>query len=158
MLLSFLEIEKNNKDTIDLNYNSFIRRVKKTKEQETKSIIDFLESLDKDQLNTEKMMKKYKMERWNIGLQKSNFIYDANTYDANRTEGLARMHDEFLEINEFENPQVSSLDIEDLDHLQEKENEELYDAEGEGIDHLDENYGDGAYYEEDVDKDFGYDD
>lgn len=154
-IISILKVEMKDKSTIDLNYEDFNRKIKKTKEQEKQSIIKFLEDMEKDELNVEKMLKKYKMERWNVGLQKSNFIYDAKTYDASREEKIARLYDEFIESREFENAQPDSMDINDLEMLQEKENEE-YDAEGFDIGGLTENYGDGEYYEEDVDRDFGY--
>ncbi len=155
-IVSILQLEMKDRNIIDLKYEDYNRNIKKTKEQEKKSIIDFLENMEKDELNIEKMMKKYKMGRWNVGLQKSNFIYDAKTYDANRDGGLARLYDEFAETNDFENAPVNEMDVTDLDALDEKENEE-YDREGYDIGGLTENYGDGEYYEEDVDRDFGYD-
>ncbi len=157
LLISILQIEMKDKNIIDLKYEDYVKNVKKTKEQEKKSIIDFLENMEKDELNIEKMLKKYKMERWNTGLQKSNFIYDAKTYDANRDTSLVRLYDEFAETNDFENVQDEGIDVNALDAIQEEENAE-YDNEGFDIGGLTENYADGEYYEEDVDRDFGYDD
>ena len=42
--------------------------------------------------------------------------------------------------------------------MEERENQELYDTEGGDISGLGEDYGDGNYYAEDTDRDFGYDD
>ena len=156
LLVSILQIEMKDRSIIDLKYEDFVKNVKKTKEQEKKSIIDFLENMEKDELNIEKMLKKYKMGRWNTGLQKSNFIYDANTYDANRDNSLVRLYDEFAETNDFENVQDEGMDVKQLDAIQEEENAE-YDNEGFDFGGLSENYADGEYYEEDVDRDFGYD-
>jgi hypothetical protein len=76
--------------------------VNRTKQQEKKSITDFLENLEKDELRIEDMLKKFKMGRWNIGMQKGVFQYDKATYEREREGNLARMYND-LEINDLEN-------------------------------------------------------
>jgi hypothetical protein len=155
LLISYLNIEKKNKTIVETPYNDISRKNKRTKEQEKKSITDFFENMDKDERNIENMLKKYKMERWNVGMQKGVFMYDKATYDKERDGQLARLYNDF-ENNELQNVEQNALDVEQLNELEERENIELYDAEGIDIDGLDEDYNDGAYYEEDIDRDFGY--
>lgn len=157
MLLDFINIEYKNKKTLDIPYPKISRKTKKTKEAEKKSITDFLQNLEKDERNIENQLKKFKMGRWNLGMQKGIFQYDKKLYDDNRDANLARLYED-IEYNELENTEPNSLDVHDLDAIDEQENNNLYDNEGMDISGLAEDYGDGNYYEEDTDRDFGYDD
>jgi hypothetical protein len=155
LLLAFLDIERRSKKNIDIPYSRINRRVNRSKEQEKKSITDFFKDMEKDERNIEMMLKKYKMGRWNLGQQKGVFQYDADMYRENRDANLARLYND-MEQNELEDAQPQSLSVEDLDALDELENAE-YDREGEDIGGLAEDYTDGVYYQEDEDRDFGYD-
>lgn len=157
LMITFLNIERNNKNMIDYSYPKISKRNKRTKQEEKKSITDFLENMTKDERHIEDMLKKHKMGRWNLGTQKGIFIYDADMYVKERDNNLARLYED-LQVNEFETAENVALDVDDLNRLDEIENNEQYDAEGLDIGHLDEDYQDGVYYEEDVDRDFGYDD
>jgi hypothetical protein len=156
MLLSFINIEKIAKNAIDQPYHSISKKVSRTKQQEKKSITDFLENMEKDERKIEDMLKKFKMGRWNIGMQKGVFQYDKVTYERDRDANLARMYND-LEVNELENAEQMDMDVNDLIALEEQENMEQYDGEGMDISHYDEDYADGVYYQEDQDHDFGYD-
>ena len=72
------------------------------------------------------MFKKYKMGRWNVGMQKGLFKYDKDTYDRERTDMDAGMEEN------------------DLEPVVEPEDKEAYDISGLG-----EDYMDGVFYEED---------
>ena len=157
LLLDFINIENKNKKTLDIPYSQISRKTKKTKEAEKKSITDFLQNLEKDERNIENQLKKFKMGRWNLGMQKGIFQYDKTLYNENRDANLARMYED-VEFNEIENAEPISLDIGDLEAMEEQENQDLYDTEGVDISGLGEDYGDGNYYSEDTDRDFGYDD
>jgi hypothetical protein len=152
LLLDFIYMENKNKKTVDIPYSQISRKTKKTKEAEKKSITDFLQNLEKDERNVENQLKKFKMGRWNIGMQKGVFQYDKNVYNENRDANLARMYED-VEYNELENGESRSLDAADLDALDEQENRDLYDNEGNDISGLGEDYGDGNYYPEDNEED-----
>ena len=156
MLLSFINMEKVAKNAIDQPYSSISKKVSRTKQQEKKSITDFLENMEKDERKIEDMLKKFKMGRWNIGMQKGVFQYDKATYERDRDANLGRMYND-LEVNDFENAQPTDMDVNELTAFEEQENIAQYDGEGMDISHFGEDYADGAYYEEDVDRDFGYD-
>ena len=155
MLYSFISIEKVAKNALDQRYESISKKVNRTKQQEKKSITDFLENLEKDELRIEDMLKKFKMGRWNIGMQKGVFQYDKATYEREREGNLARMYND-LEINDLENYEQVDMDVNQLMALEEQDNIEQYDGEGMDIGHFDEEYADGVYYQEDQDHDFGY--
>ena len=157
LLLDFINIEQKNKKSLDNPYSQITRKTKKTKEAEKKSITDFLQNLEKDERNIENQLKKFKMGRWNIGMQKGIFQYDKSIYNENRDINIARLYED-IEFNEIENAEPISLDVAELDAIDEQENRDTYDIEGNDISGLAEDYGDGNYYAEDTDRDFGYDD
>jgi hypothetical protein len=157
LIITFLNIEKKNKNMIDYPYSKISKRVKRTKQEEKKSITDFFENMTRDERHIEDMLKKYKMGRWNLGTQKGIFKYDSDMYDKERRNNMARLYED-LQVNELETAENVELDVDDLNRMDEIEMNEEYDAEGIDIGHLDEDYQDGVYYGEDVDRDFGYDD
>jgi hypothetical protein len=157
LLLTLLKTEKEYKTTLDKPYSEISKRMRRTKEQEKKSITDFLENMEKDERKIEDMLKKFKMGRWNVGLQKGLVQYDGSTYNANRDANMARLYEDLAQ-NELENIQMADMDAGDLAAADEERYAEEYDNEGNDIAGLDEDYGDGAYYMEDVDREFGYDD
>ena len=169
LLLDFIRKDMKNKKITDLPYSQIARRVKRTKEQEKKSITDFLQNMEKDERKIEDMLKKFKMGRWNLGMQKGVFQYDKETYGRDREANLARMYNEVNEVNdgndfgdlngssEAMNDVPLSFDVNDLDRMDNEEDAALYDAEGVDIGELGEDYNDGVYYAEDADREFGYD-
>ena len=156
LLSVFMKKERDERKMIDRPYKEIVKRMRRTKEQEKKSITDFLQNMEKDERRIEGMLKQYKMGRWNVGMQKGLFQYDKNTYDNNRDANLARMYDD-LEQNNLEQVEGVSYDVDELDVFDEADNMAEYDNEGNDITGLDEDYNDGNYYGEDVDHDFGYD-
>ena len=119
--------------------------------------------MEKDERKIEDMLKKFKMGRWNLGMQKGVFQYDKDTYGRDREANLARMYNE---VNDFGssssasdaiNDVPMSFDVNDLDRMDNEEDAALYDAEGVDIGELGEDYNDGVYYAEDADREFGYD-
>ena len=163
LLLDFIRKDMKNKKIVDQPYSQIARRVKRTKEQEKKSITDFLQNMEKDERKIEDMLKKFKMGRWNLGIQKGVFQYDKETYGRDRDANLARMYNEVNEGNDFGssgdaiNDVPMSFDVNDLDRMDNEEDAALYDAEGVDIGELGEDYNDGVYYAEDADREFGYD-
>jgi hypothetical protein len=160
LLVAMLNLQMKTKKAIDLSYGKISRKTNKTKQQEKKEFTDFFENMEKDERNIEKSLKKFKMGRWNLGMQRGVFEYDKEMYDREREANMARLFNEESDVLDTErlHPELESYDVEQLAEDAERENEQMYDREGEDITGLGEEYLDGAYYEEDVDRDFGYDD
>jgi len=148
LLLAFIRMEQKNKKSLDYSYEQITKRVIQSREEEKKKITDFLEKMEKDERAVEKMLKKYKIGRWNAGMQKGLFQYDKDTYDRERDANVARLFDD-LEYGQEDGE--AGVTAEELDR--EAADEADADAEQQGIDDLDENYNDGTYYEEDRDED-----
>jgi hypothetical protein len=157
LLVDYIKIDTTIKKSIDLPYNMISRKTSRTKKQEEDSIIAIFDNMEKDERNIEKMLQKFKIDRWNVGQQAGLFMYDKSEYDRNREGRLTRLYEELTADDTIPNiPQAMGVD--DLVALEEQEQQELYDAEGTDIGVFGEDYTDGVYYREDEDRDFGYDD
>lgn len=162
LLIVLLEIERINKKTIDMNYSQITKKVSLSKENEKKTITDYFENMERDERKLEDQMKKLRIGRWNIGLQKGIFKYDATMYDKETTnKGLTDLYKEIedFEIGStaFNQADTEMVDTDELEKHDENVINEMYEEEQYNIDGLDEDYGDGNYYNEDQDRDFGYD-
>lgn len=93
LLQSFLQIEINNKKTTNYSYDDVIKRVNMAKEREKKGFMDYLGEMSIENRKAEKLMKKYRLGKWNVGQQgqKRGFKYDKETYERERNELIAQM-------------------------------------------------------------------
>jgi len=155
LLYSFLNIEEENKKTVNLSYAEIIQFVNRSKEKEKRGIIKYLGDMTIEERGIENMFKNYRLGRWNVGQQTGLFKYDKDTYDRERGELMSRAIDE-LDAGTTDVVTERAMDIYempmDLKDLEEKDNAEIdafYDEEAYNILNLGENYMDGAYYEED---------
>jgi len=81
LLLSFLEIEEDNKKAIDITYQDIQQKVRRNKDIERRSVIDRLTKMSIEQRKVEDSLKKYRLEHWNVGQQKGLYEYDAKMFD-----------------------------------------------------------------------------
>jgi hypothetical protein len=130
LLLTFLDIEQGNKKSL-LSYEEIAKKIRKEKNIEKQKIIEYLGNMEKDERQIEDQFKKYKMGRWNVGLQKGLVKYDKKTYDRETDENPVEMDAE----------QMEQLDAAEA-------NQAEYD-EAMDISQLGEDYQDGDYYGED---------
>ena len=140
LLTAFLEIEANTKSELDMSYGDIDKKIRKSKQDEKKLITDFLRDMDQDERRVEDLKKQLKLGRWNVGMQKGLVQYDKATYER-----------EVAGLEENDNP--SAKDVADLEADLEADADAEADREAFDIGGLDEEYGDGNYYEEDVDRD-----
>ena len=77
MLVTFLKIDINSKNSIDMNYSQIIKKVGMSKEVEKKSITDYFEKMPKDERKLEFQLKQNKLGRWNVGTQAGIYKYDS---------------------------------------------------------------------------------
>ena len=138
LLLTFLEIEQGNKKTI-LSYEEIAKKIRKEKNIEKTKIIEYLGNMDKEERQIEDQFKRYKMGRWNVGLQKGLVQYDKKTYDREVNENKG--------MEELISKDVDEMDIEDKAAADAEEDNEAMDITGLG-----EDYRDGDYYGEDDDE------
>ena len=110
-----------------------------TGKAEKKTITDRFETLDAEDRGVENMLKTYRIGAWNAGNEKGLFKYDAATYDK--------------EISGQMVANAATADVNDLQADMEAQADAEADREANDISGLGDNYTDGAYYEEDADRD-----
>jgi hypothetical protein len=151
LLQAFLEIEMDNKSTINLSYEEIMKKVNRSKQREKQSIIEYLGNMSKEERKVEELFKMYKLGRWNVGQQKGLVSYDKQTYERERSELLVQLQED---ENTKQHEMVSEMrrEIFDLEKDEEEQQNEFYDQEANDIAELDEDYRDGNYYAEDLDE------
>jgi len=153
LLYQLLQMQMNNKTNINYSYEEIIKKVNLAKEREKQSFVDYFESMTIDNRKAEKLMKKYKLGRWNIGTQKGVTQYDKQTYVRERDELIAQVTDDIKNsannnINEIRR-EVYDIELQEEEYVTNEEDNEFNNIQG-----LDEDYQDGIVYEEDRDMDF----
>ena len=153
LILDFIKLDKQNKQYINLNYGDISRKMNMTKKDEKATITGFLEKMEKDERSVENQLKKYKMGRWNLGMQKGIFMYDKQLYDETREENLGRMYKEFEDDADdvVVQPLNDEFEAEDLDALDAAAADAEIDAEYGIHEVADDDYDDGFEDERDTD-------
>jgi len=163
LLIAFLEIEISNKEAINFTYQNIIQHVRHFKNLEKKSITDYLGKMTKEDRKVENTMKKFKIGRWNVGMQKGLFKYDAATNERETKDLMSYLMNDMDEgevniIGEIMmdvykmSDNAEMVEVNDLEKTEQENDEEFYDDEAYNIGHLGEDYTDGDYYNEDDDE------
>ena len=132
LLITFLDIENNNKSIV-LSYSEISKKIRKSKSKEKEKLVKSLGDIDNDMRAIEKMFIKYKIGKWNVGLQKGLFKYDPKTYDR-----------EIME-NYMEEYKDNGMEADELANAEEIELSNEHDNEGLDIQQFGEDYPDDFY-------------
>ena len=157
LLLSFLEIEKTNKETINYNYKDIMKKVSRSREREKQNMIKNLEQLSIEERKIEDKFKAYRLEKWNVGQQKGLIQYDANVYEREMNELIAQISNEMgdnnLDPSNYEAYESMGISIEDLERMQQQNQIQETSEETNNIADLGEHFMDGQYYEDEIEND-----
>jgi hypothetical protein len=154
LLLVALQYESSTKATIDMTIDEFKFKNQRKRDKEKKQITDAFERMEKNERSVENMLKQFKIGRWNVGMQKSLFNYNGETYNRQQELNQYLNQDDVdegditLHMVNAETGVVSS-EVEDLERAEVYDANAEYDEEANGISNLDEDYTDGNYYGED---------
>jgi len=161
LLVSFLSIEKDTKTAINKSYKTVNDRVIRTKLDEKKTITDYFKDMMDDERKLEYTLKKMKMGRWNLGMQKGVFEYDKGIYDKEHNDIvnlLTREGGSTGALNDYViHPEEKRLDVTDLEMEEKRMADDEYEKEEWDIQNLGVDYMNGNYYGEDdavEDRDF----
>lgn len=149
LLLCFLEVEEENKKTIDHSYEHIKQKVRRNKDIERRSVIDRLTKMSIEQRKVEDSLKKYRLEHWNVGQQRGLYEYDAAAYD--------RELDTLLFGNDAD--MLEAIDSEQIDTMARNDEQNLEridygrNAIDTGFTNIDDGEFDGDYYYNDGEKD-----
>jgi hypothetical protein len=151
LLLTLINMEMNNKKTVDLKYSDIEKRITRSKLNEKKMITDFLKNMDDDERRVEDTKKILKLGRWNVGLKKGLVDYDKERYVEERNQLFDQMANQG---NMDMEDSVIQVSVQDLEQQENQEIDDFYDEEANDIRNYMGDDADGAYYEEDMDDEF----
>ena len=154
MLLAFLNIEDKNKAEIDQAYSDINKQIRKSKQDEKKKITDFLRDMDPEERMVENDLKRSKLGRWNVGMQKGLVHYDKDTYDRERRNEFIQNELGENDLEQMIQDNQNERSIDDLEADEAADIDAFYDAEASNIQELNEEYGNGDYYPEDRDEEY----
>lgn len=125
VLLLFLDVY--NKDSFVLqSYNEISEKVRRFQTQEKEELTGGIGDLLDDERKLEKLFMKYKMGKYNIGLQKALIQYDKNHYDQERENIIVQNVQ--IEAEDIYNDFISGDENVEVDHL----GEDFMDGDPEG--------------------------
>jgi len=153
LLLSYLNIMNEHKNTIDLSYDRIMDLVFKTREREKDTFTDRLQAKSDEERQIDTILKINKLGVWSKGLQKGLTSYVKDTYDDER-EYMEQLGE--VERKVMRNKNVNDRNVDQYmdDILEEQEATDFIDREENDIAFLTENYMDGDYQGEN-EEDYG---
>jgi hypothetical protein len=170
LLIAVLEIEKKNKEVAQFSYTDVMAFTNRARDREKKNIIKHFENMSKEERGVEDMLKKNKLGKWNVGIQKGIVYYDEATNERETDEFLQRLMQD-LDSGNMDTMTNIMMDVysvprgpEDHEEAGLEEGGRLYsDMDGDrgfydrgnyDIGGLGEDFNDGQYYQEDMDREY----
>ena len=154
LLVIFINMDISNKKAFDLSYRDIEKRITRSKLNEKKMITDFLKNIDDDERRVEDTQKMLKLGRWNVGLKKGLVEYNKERY----TEERNQLFDQLANNADYDmNDIVIQKDAAELEAEEVQDADQFYEDEANDLRGYAGADGDGQYYEEDMEDDFGED-
>ena len=157
LLVAFIEIMRNHKDSINISYEEIQDKVFKLREKEKNLITDRLKSLTDEERNIDTILKINKLNQYSKGLQKGLTVLDKDFYDEEQSfrdemakaEKIIRKKnnnatDEEIEnlIEDYNAEQAVNDDIEQEVNDMEFMNEDFFNGNTDGVGAPEEEYED----------------
>jgi hypothetical protein len=157
LLIAFLDILNNSKDTIDISYEEIQDRVFKLREREKDMVTDRLKSMTDEQRDADTILKINKLGMYSKGMQKGLTVLDKNFYDEEQEfrdkmvqaerkirksnpdandENIDILLDEHLEQEVID--QEIDEEVNDMEYM----NEDFYNGNTDGVEAPEEEYDD----------------
>jgi len=144
-----LEVERDNKQVVDMSYEELRKKQDETEKREKKRITDRLKEMEMYERRVENQMKDLKLGNWNVGQQKGLFQYDKETFKREMMEQQYDMVPGGMEASTEEGAVFYDTERMDLgeDYLNGEEADRLRDMELNGeILAMGEDWDDGGEY------------
>jgi hypothetical protein len=157
LLIAFIEIMNNQKNTINISYEEIQDRVFKLREKEKDLVTDRLKQMTDEERDGDTILKINKLGMYSKGMQKGLTTLDKNFYDEeqnfrdqmDKAERNIRKKnkdatDENIDIllNDFMDQQQVDRDIDDDAYDMEYMNEDFYNGNTDGVEAPEEEYDD----------------
>jgi len=144
LLMAYLSIIRDHKNTIDFSYDSIMDLVFKTKEREKDTFTDRLKDKSQEERDVDNILKVSKLGVWNKGLQKGLTSYVREDYDDERqfSEDLAQIE---AKVMKGKNVDDRNANLYLDDQMEEMDIDRAIEAENDDIGFLTEDYMDGDF-------------
>ena len=145
LLIVFLNIMENHKETIDISYEQIRDNIFKLKEIEKNKITDRLKSLTDESRDLDTMLKINKLGVWSKGLQKGLTVYDKEAYE--EEEDFRNDMERAERAIRKKNNNVTNENIDQFldDYLEEQRVGEDIEREAYDLEYLNEDFDDGNF-------------
>ena len=146
LILAFVDILNNQKDTIDISYEEIQDRVFKLREREKDLVTDRLKNMTDELRDADTILKINKLGKYSVGMQKGLTMYDKDYYE--KEEDL---RDEMVKAERKirqSNPDANDENIDILidEHMEQQELDNQIDEEDNDMRDITEDYTDGNHY------------
>ena len=146
LLIAFVDILNNQKDTVDISYEEIQDRVFKLREREKDMVTDTLKGMSDELRDADTILKINKLGKYSVGMQKGLTMYDKEYYEK---EGDLR--DEMVKAEKKirqSNPDANDENIEILidEYMEQQELDNQIDDEAYDMRDITEDYTDGNHY------------
>jgi hypothetical protein len=158
LLMVYIDIARDVKKYTDVPYSVIESRVRSISDKEKKGITDSLKNMTPDERKADYGMKKLKLGRWSLGLQKGIVQYDKSMYDLERETGNELFDDNtisfFDNIDNNDDTVAIMVSVDDMDKSDENDADMEDNYERNNISMLGEDYHDNydAYGDDDDDE------
>ena len=157
LLIKFLEIMNDYKETVNISYEKVLDRVFKLKEKEKDMITDRLKNMTDEARDTDTILKINKLGVWSKGLQKGLTTYVKETFDDEREFVEQMLNYERKAINKMKNIPEGMKDLILDDFIEDLERDNEIEREAYDISGYTEDYLDGQFEGDEVDNFYDYD-
>ena len=146
LLIAFVDILNNQKDTVDISYEIIQDRVFKLREREKDMVTDRLKNMTDELRDADTILKINKLGKYSVGMQKGLTMYDKEYYEQ---EGDLR--DEMVKAEKKirqSNPDANDENIDILldEYMEQQELDNQLDDEAYDMRDITEDYTDGQHY------------
>ena len=155
LLVAYIKVMNNVKDTINISYDKVMDRVFKLREKEKDTFTDRLRDLTDEAREVDTILKINKLGTWNKGLTKGLKEYDPENYDQEKVVLQKVTELERRIRNTTSNIDDNNMDIVMEDFLEDMENTQQEEDEERNMNNMSEDYMDGYDYNEIEDVDEG---
>lgn len=146
LILAFVDILNNQKDTLDISYEEIQDRVFKLREREKDMVTDRLKNMTDELRDADTILKINKLGKYSVGMQKGLTMYDKDYYE--KEEDL---RDEMVKAERKirkSNPDANDENIDILidEYMEQQEVDNQIDHEDNDMGDITEDYTDGNHY------------
>lgn len=146
LLVAYVYILKNEKNTVDITYDIIQDRVFKLKEREKDLVTDRLKSMTDEERDADTILKITKQGMYSIGLQKGLTVYDDEFYDREQTlrDEMVVAETKIRRKNNLANDENVNILVDE--YLEQQLTDNIIDDDAYDMSNLNEDFYDGYDY------------